>query len=201
MTEYLLTYGKQREFARFRTADMRSCRRGERFVIESPRGLEIGTVLRKLEQDPYQLLEEAFVGRIVRALTDADEAAARVSRERADHLFQFSRQAVSELHLPLDIVDAEVLLEGRGILHLLRWAECNSRSLLDRLGDEFRFSIRLNDLAATQSDELPTCGSGCGSGGCGECGHGGCSTCSVSRHGAINPPHVPASEGARISLA
>jgi hypothetical protein len=205
-TEYLLGYGKLGHFGRFQVDPSWQCRRGECFVIESPRGLEIGTVIRALDQGPRQFLGQSFAGRIVRRITHSDEAAQHRCRERAEALFAHGRVAANELGLPLEIVDAEVLLLDEPILHVLRWAPCDPRGLLDHLGGMFRSPIRVSDLASAPQDELHGCAGDCGSGGgCGSCSSGGCATCAVpavdrASRAATKPVADPHAEGARVSL-
>ena len=43
--EYLLSYGTAGDFGRFRPTRPLTCRRGDRAVVRSARGLELGVVL------------------------------------------------------------------------------------------------------------------------------------------------------------
>ena len=71
--EYLVNHGKSGGFGRF--AGALALRRGERVVIQSQRGLEIGTVLCPATSGHIQLLAATSTGRIVRRAETADDEA------------------------------------------------------------------------------------------------------------------------------
>ena len=105
---------------------------------------------------------------------------------RSQRLFTDARRDATELNLPLEILDAEILLDGRrAILHYVSWADGDFRLLLDRLSGDYQLLPILNNLALPVADEpddveMGGCGAeGCGhgAGGCGSCGSGGCGSC------------------------
>lgn len=199
--EYLLSYGHAGEFGRF-SGDLEiNLRRGDCAVVESIRGLELGTVLRASSGGEYQhLLDAAPSGRLVRPASKEDRDRAEHMRHRGEHLFEASRRAAQRLRMPLEVLDAEVLLDGRQAwLHFLRSGECDPRPLMDVLSQEFKLLIILHDLALPTEKEEETssssgsCGSGgCGSGGCGSCSSGGCGSCAHT--------HEEVSTAGRVSL-
>ena len=181
--EYLLSYGNAGEFGRFQAAEALGCRRGDRLVVRSPRGQEIGVVLRPATAMHAHLLEDRYVGQILRCATPGDFELAERMQRRSQALFADAHRTVTDMHLPLEILDAEILIDGRqAILHYLRWTDCDARALMEPLSKKYRLLITLHDLAIAAAEPEPevhgACGSGgCGSGGCGSCGSGGCSTC------------------------
>jgi len=190
LCDYLLSYGSAGDFGRFRSNEPLGCRRGDRVVVRSHRGQELGVIMRPATEDHVRLLEGKFVGQILRLATAGDLELAGRMQQRSQALFQNARQLLAELGLPMDILDAEVLLDGRqGILHYLRWAECDPQPLMEPLAKRFRLLVTLHDLAAGLPKEvadkegigcgLPACGAA--SGGCSSCSSGGCGTC--SNHG------------------
>src|SRR5262249_23626681 len=104
-------------------------------------------------------------------------------QKRSHLLFDDARRSAAELFLPLEVIDAEILLDGRNaVVHYLRWAECDPRPLLDRLASTYHILASLHDmrLAAPPPEEEAhaACGaSSCGTGGCGSCRGGSCSAC------------------------
>jgi PSP1 C-terminal conserved region len=194
--EYLLSYGAAGDFGRFRAPATLTCRRGESLVVRSPRGLELGVVLCAAEQGHVRLLEQAAVGEVLRPASAEDRRAADQMRERGHRLFADARQVAAEFALPLEILDAEVLLDGRqAVLYYLKAADADPRPLLDRLADRHHLLVSLCDLAVPpdpEEEDLASCGSGnCGSGGCGSggCSSGKCATCPSHAHPA--PAEVP----------
>ena len=184
--EYLLSYGLAGDFGRFRAAHPLRCRRGDRAVVRSHRGLEVGEVLRAATPRHAAFLPNTTVGSLLRLAGPTDDEAAGRMRERGRLLFDRGRRLTDEQRLPLELLDVEVLLDGEhGVLHLLRFADCDVRPFVSTLSREFELHIVLTDLgrpaAVAPVEEHAGCGrEGCGqeSGGCGSCGTGGgCGSC------------------------
>jgi hypothetical protein len=93
-------------------------------------------------------------------------------------------------HLPMLILDVEVMLDGPIIVHAAFWAPCDADPVLAQLSTTLGRPVRLLDVSQTPTVDdppEPACGTGCGSGGCSsESGcstkSGGCSTSTCSRH-------------------
>jgi cell fate regulator YaaT (PSP1 superfamily) len=193
--EYLVGYGRLGDFGRFRSGKPLGCRRGDRAVVRTHRGLEVGDVLREATPSHATFLPNTSVGQLLRLLTPADETGLARSRERAQAVFARASRLGSELGLPLEVLDAEVLFDGEhGVVHLLRWEECDVRPFVSGLAREFDLHVALADLTRTQvshaeaEEEHAGCGrEGCGGGHCSSCSSGGCKTC-----GAGKPEEVQA---------
>jgi hypothetical protein len=189
--EYLLSYGALGDFGRFCPVTALDCRRGQRAVVRSPRGLEIAAVLGEARPGHAHFLPNTSVGQLLRLATPDDEAAERQCHGEARRLFDEARGLAASLAMPLEVIDAEVLLDGEhALVHYLHWADFDPRELVSNLSRTFDAHVSLFDLTrATPSDaeEGPHeggCGRpGCGGGGCdtdGGCGTGGgCSTCGL----------------------
>jgi hypothetical protein len=183
--EYLLTYGNVGDFGRFRLAEPLTCRRGDRVVVRSPRGQELGVVMRPATPGLGRLLADQFIGQILRLATEGDLQLAQRMHQRSQRLFEDGCRLVRELDLPMQLLDAEVLLDGRqAVLHYLRWADCDPRLLMDALAQRYHVLVTLHDLAlpSTEDDhehaEHAGCGAdGCGGGGCGSCSTRSCASC------------------------
>src|SRR5229473_886214 len=199
--EYLLSYGNAGDFARFQYPEPLSCPRGARLVVRSHRGQEIGIVMRPATEAHSHLLADRFVGQILRPATEGDLELAERMRQRSQELYSEARRFVAELLLPMEVLDVEIMLDGRqAILHYLRWTECDPRPLMDPLSEQYRLLVTLHDLAlpAAEPDheehiacDSGACGSGgCGSGGCGSCSSGKCSTCTSQKVRQIPAPET-----------
>jgi hypothetical protein len=198
--EYLLGYGLLGDFGRFRAPEGLTCRRGQRAVIRSHRGLEIGQVLREATPRHAHFLPNTTVGTLLRLATDADECLAHQLRERAATFCEAAAEQAHLLNLPLAVLDAEWLMDsGAAIVHFVRWQDCDLRELVSGLSTAFEIPVLLQDLTravAPEAEHAPEhaaeehgCGD-CGSGGCGSCGsggQGGCGTC-----GSAKPEEVKA---------
>jgi cell fate regulator YaaT (PSP1 superfamily) len=207
--EYLLTFGCVGEFGRFRSLTTSIGRRGQRAVLRTHRGLELGTILCAAVPGHAHYLPNTTLGQLLRLADTNDEEAAERMRQRSQVLFQDAGRRVGELELPLMVVDVEVLLDGEhAILHHLHWEEFDERDLVSALSRTHGLHVRLHSLkTSTAAEEIPdhqgcgrpncgrTSGDGCGSGGgCATCG--GCGTSDLRAHFAelrekMSGPRVP----------
>jgi cell fate regulator YaaT (PSP1 superfamily) len=182
--EYLVGYGLAGDFGRFRSLNALACRRGERVVVRSHRGLEVGHVLLPATPRHATFLPNTTLGQLLRRVTPDDERKLEALRERGRSLLARGVVLACELGLPLELLDAEVLLDGEhAALHVLRVADSDVRPFVATLSREFALHIEIADLAWAkehEEEEHQGCGrKGCGeNGGCGSCGTGGgCSSC------------------------
>jgi hypothetical protein len=196
--EYLLSYGNAGDFGRFGCTEPLTCWRGDKMVVRSPRGQELGVIMRPAGPGHSHLLADQFVGQILRRATEGDLQLAARMQQRGQRLFEDGHRLVRKLGLPMEILDTEVLLDGRqAVLHYLRWAECDPRPLMDGLSQSYHLLITLHDLAlptteeAEEHQEHASCGMGdCSQGGCGSCSAGNCASCIGHRSKAL--PSEPA---------
>ena len=185
--EYLVSHGHSGAVGRFAAEGPLSCRRGDRVIVESRRGLELGVVLCPTTARHARLLADPAVGRLVRRATDADEAEARRLRALAHTLFEEGRRLAAERELPFEVLDVELLLDGRrAVVQHLRWADCDYVPFAEALGDTHNIEILMEDLTLTEAPAEeehggcgePGCGRADGGSGCTSCGTGGgCSSC------------------------
>jgi hypothetical protein len=181
--DYLVGYGVAGDFGRFRPVRALACRRGDRAVVRSPRGLELGVVLGPAAPLHAQFLPNTSLGQILRLADPDDEQAAERMRQRGQAVFEDGRRLSEELGLPLEVLDVEVLLDGeQAIVHHLRWGDLDERPFVSTLSRRHELHVALLNLAPAPPAEEHGCGKpGCGrtaGGGCGTCGSGGgCSSC------------------------
>jgi hypothetical protein len=183
--EFLVSYGRAGEFGRFCPADGLDLSRGDRVVVRSPQGVELGTVLCPATDGHGRFLSRTALGEILRSANTADEQAGEASRQRGQRLFDDGRQLARELGLPLEIVDAEVLLDGQqATLYYVAGQACDYRPLVSQLSRRHDVLLVMQNLslpkeAVDAGCGRPDCGKKDGPGGCATCGSGGCGTCSA----------------------
>jgi cell fate regulator YaaT (PSP1 superfamily) len=186
--EYLLSYGRTGEFGRFRPDRPMNCRRGDRAVVRSHRGLELAQVLCVATPGHARVLPNTTVGQFLRLATADDEQTAIAVESLGHALFTDAQRLAGQLSLSMTILDAEVLLDGEhAILHHVSRGDFDERPLVSSLAKTHGLHIRLHRLSgiAIEESEHEGCGRpGCGeeSGGCGSCSSGGCSSCGVTKH-------------------
>jgi cell fate regulator YaaT (PSP1 superfamily) len=176
-TEYVVSYGTSGGFDRFRAEAPLPCRRGDRVVVESRRGLELGVVLCEATAEHARLLPGG--GRLLRRAADDDERAGERLRERARRLCEECGRLAAGLGLPLAVVDVELLLDGRqAVVQHLAPADCDAGALVEVLARGHGLVARLENLALPAAPAEEEGAGGCGKPGCGRtAGGGGCSTC------------------------
>jgi hypothetical protein len=177
--EYLIQYGSAAFVGRFAAGV--AFARGSRAVVESPRGVELGTVL----CEPHEQLRRAVApttdGRVLRPATSEDEVEQLATTDRASDLLDAANADIAAGELPALVLDCEVLLDSSAaILHVTTWGELDLSPLLDRWSAAFGRPVRLHDLTAMPVAAEPA--TGCGKDGCGS-GGGGCSSCGTGNCG------------------
>src|SRR5438128_11683349 len=108
--EYLVSHGQSGGFGRF--IGPLNLRRGDRVVIQTQRGLELGAVLCPATAGHIQLLADTSAGRILRPAEPADDEALRRWQLLGRQIFDSSRDMAGSLALPVEIVDVEGLRDG-----------------------------------------------------------------------------------------
>jgi hypothetical protein len=156
-------------------------------VVRTHRGVEAAEVLRPAGSGHARFLPNTTVGELLRLLSADDERAEAALRERGRALLERAAALASDMGLPLEVLDVEMLLDGEhAVLHHVRWDDCDVRPFVSTLSREFSLHVLLTDLTrsgaspphAEEDEEEHGCGR-CGSGGgCGSCGSGGgCGSC------------------------
>src|SRR5262249_14143701 len=106
--EYLVSYGKTGVLGRFLSASEESLRRGDEVVLQSDRGLTLGTVLCEANERKARMLAVEPSGQLLRRVDQDDRQAKRRCREHEQQLFDEARRLAVELHLAVEILDAEL---------------------------------------------------------------------------------------------
>jgi hypothetical protein len=174
---YLVNYGQAGYLGRFRARAAH--RRDDRVVVQTERGIELGTILGEagaLGPEP--------AGEVIRSATAADEESARQSRDRAAAILADAQSLTDSCGLPLLFVDGEILLDGReAVLQAVHWAECDATPVFEQLSARHGLLVKLADLTTQPKPATKGCDvCGAEKSGCDSCGTGGgCSTGSCSK--------------------
>jgi cell fate regulator YaaT (PSP1 superfamily) len=195
ITEYLLSYGVLGDFGRFRPLRTLDCRRGQRAVVRSHRGLEIATVLCAALPGHALFLPNTSVGQLIRLAAREDENTAALVVERGRAMYDASRNMAVELGLPAEVLDAEVLLDNEhAVVHYLSGEPFDARPWVSAISKRFEVHVTLQNLTQASQHEEDEEGHGCGRPDCGQTEGGGCSTCGTgggcSTCGSAKPEEV-----------
>lgn len=166
---YLVRYGVVPEVARFRDTSETSPSRGETVVVETHRGLQIGSVLERLK--PSLVAPDMEIDfEIVRVTTPADLEAARARTRECDEEFAGWCARILQWELQLELVDLEWTLDRQKlILYVLCERGPDSTKLALQAAATGFGIIEVQPVSATGLVSLPKESGGCGTGG-GGCG-------------------------------
>ena len=166
----LVRYGRIPEVARFACAAELPLSRGDRVVVQSHRGLQVGVFL---EQASAAADPDGERPDVLRVATDDDLAAAAAAQQDCDAAFDAWCGRIGDWELDLQLVDMEWTLDrSRLILYVLneRGPDCTRLAL--QAAAAGLGIIEVQPIDAEGLVTAPDTGGGCGSGGCGS--GGGC---------------------------
>lgn len=171
-TKWLVRYGVIPEVARFATNDVEGLSRDNHVVIESPRGLEIGTLLQAIPVTPVKDAEETPSElRIVRIASAEDLATEREMREECQVGYGEWWSRIQDWKLELELVDLEWTLDRQKlILYVLSGRSADTTKLALFAATAGYTSIEVQPVSKDGLVPLPPPSGGCG------CHDGGCST-------------------------
>jgi cell fate regulator YaaT (PSP1 superfamily) len=174
---FLVSYGKSGGLGSFSAAEPLALERGDRVIVDTPRGRELGTVLCPASVRQARLLGAVASGTIIRPVTTADDATMAEACSLSQRLFEAGRQLAQSRELSLEILDVDVFFEDRALLQFIGADIPELDTFAQTLSDSFHVDIRLENLALPQA---PAEVQGCGKPDCGKtAGGGSCSTCST----------------------
>lgn len=162
----LIRVGTLARIGRFRPVDNARYGRGERVVVRTSRGLELGEVL---AEDDTQGAD----GEVIRRMTVEDDLlAARLEKNRqAAYVACVDLLRVRQFDVPL--LDVEQLFDGRSLyFHFLGDVPPALEPLLAELAEAYEAEAKLGQFADVLTNG---CGPGCGTEEAK--GQGGCATC------------------------
>jgi hypothetical protein len=178
-SQYLVSHGKSGGFGRFAATQPLDLARGDRVIIRTARGLEIGTVLCLASERQVQILARTSPGWIERPVEPADDEAQRRLQRLGQQMFDHARASAGRLQLAVEIVDIDMLLDGSAaIIQFLGPEAVDCTPLLHELESEFGLTVLLENLAALSPD-VEDNEHGCGKPDCGQM-NGGCASCSTT---------------------
>jgi len=187
--QYVVAFGKSGGLGCFTVVAPFELARGDKVVVQSPRGAELGEVLGPATLRQARLIGAQASGDILRRATHDDQSAVSRLQQQAEELFAAARAAAERLALPLQILDVEVLLDGQHVLvQFVGGGDLEVSKLAEALKVHAELQIRFENLAGpspSQTEEhshggcdKPDCGRVNGAGGCSTCSTGGgCSSC------------------------
>ena len=153
----VIRYGQMGLLGRF-AYTLGRWRRGQRAVVRSDRGIEIGTIVcRWLDRDDAHggTGDLQFRGEVLRLVTHADEIDERHLEQDAEREFDFCRQKIAERKLPMKLVGVEHLFGGdRIIFFFVAETRVDFRALVRDLAREFQTRIEMRQIGVRDEARL-----------------------------------------------
>ncbi len=149
----VVRYGRMRFLGKFRYS-LDRWRRGQRAVIKSERGIEIGTIVcRSIEGCCGDDLK--VKGEVLRLVTHSDEVDERHLEKDADHEFAFCKERIAARDLPMKLVAVEHLFGGdRIIFYFVAEKRVDFRALVRDLARQFQTRIEMRQIGVRDEARL-----------------------------------------------
>jgi cell fate regulator YaaT (PSP1 superfamily) len=152
---YIARHGAMRFLGQFEAESSAVYTRGQAVVLRTERGLEAGEVLCPASERALALIPEPTRGRIVRAMTEDDQARADSLRQAEVREFETCKRFIAQRHLQMELVDVEHLLGGeRIIFYFLAEKRVDFRELVKDLAREYRTRIELRQIGVRDEAKL-----------------------------------------------
>ena len=179
--QFVVSFGKSGALGAFNAPAPLVLRRGDRVVVRTPRGIEVGSVLCAASVRQARLLGATGVGELLRPLAPADTDRLPELDRLAQELYAAARAQSDDLGIA--ILDVEVLLDGQQAIVQYLGDAANVDRLAQALEARFALAVRMENLAQPVHEreehggcDKPDCGREAG--GCSSCSTGGgCSSC------------------------
>lgn len=156
MAKYIVRFGAMRFLGVFTPIrDTERFSRGDRVIVRTERGLEVGEVLLEATERAVSFLHNPPQGQILRKMTADDQREANRIRRLAPEEMARCERIIRELGLQMDLVDVEHIFGGeRIIVYYLADGRVDFRELVKRLAAEFRTRIEMRQIGVRDEAKL-----------------------------------------------
>lgn len=128
--------------------------RDDRVLVETARGLELGTV----KQPPHEVTDDQVVPplkNVIRRATTADLMRDRQNRDREQHALEVCKRLVEKLGLTMRLIDAQYTFDCSHVLfHFLAENRVDFRELVRELAHELHTRIELRQVGVRDEAKL-----------------------------------------------
>jgi len=149
----VVRYGRMRLLGRFRYS-LDRWRRGQRAVVKSDRGIEIGRIVCRWVAGGGDA-DLKIKGDVLRLVTHADEVDERHLEKDAEREFAFCKDRIAARNLPMKLVGVEHLFGGdRIFFYFLAEKRVDFRALVRDLAREFQTRIEMRQVGVRDEARL-----------------------------------------------
>jgi len=155
MAKYVVRYGVMRGLGVMSSRENATFSRGTQVIARTDRGLESAVVLCEATAEAVAHLKNPSQGQVLREMSAADslELSRILARQRDE--FAVCQRHVSELALPMQLVDVEHLFGGeRIVVYYLAENRVDFRELVKALAGEFQTRIEMRQIGSRDEAKL-----------------------------------------------
>lgn len=152
---YVVRYGQMRFLGEYAGIAEQNHPRGQRVMVRTDRGTELGEVLCPATDRTALFLENPSRGEIVRVASAEDLAAESRLPDRQKEGFATCREFIAKRRLQMDLVDVEVILGGeRMVFYYLAEKRVDFRDLVKDLARAFQTRIEMRQIGVRDEAKL-----------------------------------------------
>ena len=152
---FVVRYGQMRFLGDFVGVDGLAHPRGERVVVRTDRGVEMGEVLCPSTDRSALFLENGTRGEILHPASAEDIAAEAQLFERSEAAKVACREFMARRRLQMDLIDVEVILGGeRMVFYYLSEKRVDFRELVKDLARSFQTRIEMRQVGVRDEAKL-----------------------------------------------
>jgi len=154
MYHMIACYGAMRQIGVFGT-EATDLRRGEKCILRTERGVELGEIVCLSEPSPTGP-EEATAGQVLRRATPRDVARCdEIEESFAPQEYNFCQAKIREHNLPMKLVSVEHLFGGDKIIfYFLAEGRVDFRTLVKDLAAQYRTRIEMRQIGVRDEARL-----------------------------------------------
>lgn len=127
---------------------------GQRVIVETTRGLEIGSVKIGAHEVPADEIQ-APLKRVLRASTEADHKQERQNREKARQALAICQERVTHHHLPMKLLQAEYCFDASQVtIYFASESRVDFRELVRDVAAQLRCKVQLHQVGARDQAKM-----------------------------------------------
>jgi cell fate regulator YaaT (PSP1 superfamily) len=155
MNRFVVRYGQMRHIGEYECVEGRTHSRGERVVVRSDRGTEMGEVLCAATDRTASFLENPFRGQILRVATSEDFAVEEHLGNRVQQGLAACREYAGKRRLQMDLVDVEAIFGGeRMVFYYVSEKRVDFRELVKDLARALQTRIEMRQIGVRDEAKL-----------------------------------------------
>jgi cell fate regulator YaaT (PSP1 superfamily) len=152
---YIVRHGTTRLLGEFEAPEGASHHRGERVLVRTERGLELGEVLCDASPRAVEQITDPTKGHLVRVLTEDDQAQVEKLHQAEAEEFATCQRFVQQRRLQMELVDVEHLFGGeRIVFYFLADKRVDFRELVKDLARQYQTRIEMRQIGVRDEAKL-----------------------------------------------